>query len=94
MAKKSANPDINLGKISPRTIDLGFRKNLILLDTSWTSNTGRGESKVDGMSDGSRGWNSLEIALKWSAKRLATSSSLLPGKRDLGSNCKGRSFDW
>ena len=94
MARKSANSVIKVGNTSPRTIDFGFWKCLIRAATLCRDSIAIGDENVDGISEGSKGRNSLEIALKCPAKTFATSKSVIPGNSDLGSNCFGRSFDW
>ena len=84
MAKKSANSVISAGKMSPRAIDFGFRKCLIRAATSCLDSIAIGDENVDGISEGSRGRNYLEIALKCSTKTFATSKSVMPRTRSEG----------
>ena len=94
MARRSPNLDIKAGKISPRTMDFGFLKARILPATWKGRSRGRFFVKVRGIWSGSRGLNSWLILLKKPASSSATSLSPLPGKRDLTSNCGGRSLAW
>ena len=64
MAKKSANLVTRSGKMSPTTMDLGFRKRRIRPATSCSSKTGRSLGVVTGIWSKVSGSNSREIRLK------------------------------
>ena len=64
MARKSENFVIKAGKMSPRTMDFGFRKERILPATLWTNNGSIFLEKVLRICSGWSGENSLLISLK------------------------------